>query len=212
GGSVIKYFSDAIKNTESDWSHWNVLFCDERYVSYDDKESTYGAYYEQFFKHVPIPKEQILNIDYKIPIEDSAKDYENRLKKLVHWDEGSDFLPMVDILLLGLGPDGHVCSLFPGHTLLKEQERWVAAITDSPKPPPNRITLTFPVINNARNLVFVACGEGKSSILKEILENKRLDLPASMVKPVNGNLTWLLDRKAANLLTLPSIQYVHGDL
>lgn len=77
-----------------------------------------------------------------------------------------DELPRIDMLLLGMGPDGHTCSLFPGHPLLKESTKWIAAITDSPKPPPSRITMTFPVINNARYCVFAASGKEKADMIK----------------------------------------------
>lgn len=70
------------------------------------------------------------------------------------------------MLLLGMGPDGHTCSLFPGHDLLNEKSKWVAFLTDSPKPPPSRITLTFPVINNAKTCIFATCGKEKAEMVK----------------------------------------------
>lgn len=94
--------------------------------------------------------------------EDAAKDY---IKKLSIYFPPND-VPRFDLLLLGMGPDGHTCSLFPGHPLLQETSVWVASITDSPKPPPSRITLTFPVINNTQLAIFVAVGESKAPMIK----------------------------------------------
>jgi len=106
----------------------------------------------------------------------------------------------LDLILLGMGPDGHTCSLFPDHKLLDETKRDVASLTDSPKPPPARITLTFPVLNRAKNVVFVATGADKQAILHKVVETSGR-LPAQQVK----NAKWFVDEVAAAKLTRPSL-------
>ena len=98
-----------------------------------------------------------------------------------------------------MGDEGHVASLFPGTPELKEETRWVLPIRNSPKPPPERITLTFPAINKAREIIFLVSGPAKSPIVKEILKNPTGNLPAQRVNPPKGEVTWWLDQKAAHV-------------
>lgn len=103
-----------------------------------------------------------------------------------------------------MGPDGHTASLFPDHELLLENDRWVAYVEDSPKPPPRRITLTFPVINHASRIVFVTAGKEKQEALKSVLDSPEVGLPAARVKPVfPGQLYWFVDDEAAGLVQYP---------
>ena len=140
-----------------------------------------------------ITEDNFVLVDTSLPAEAAAKDYEEKLKAL----NKSSY----DALLLGMGPDGHTCSLFPGHPLLDETSCAVAPITDSPKPPPSRVTLTYPVLNNAKVAAFVCTGDGKKEVVKAILEDG-VDYPAGRVKPKEGELYWILDKPAAALLSL----------
>lgn len=106
--------------------------------------------------------DQIVNYHLCLLAEEAARDY---IKKMSEYFS-PDRLPRFHLLLLGMGPDGHTCSLFPGHRLLEETSVWVAPITDSPKPPPSRITLTLPVVNNAECCVFAIVGQSKAEMVK----------------------------------------------
>lgn len=181
-------------------ARWTVGFCDERLVPFEHSESTYGLYRTHVFSKLPIPDSQVLTINPALPVAAAAEDYAEKLRQAFHGDP----IPVFDLLILGVGPDGHTCSLFPGHPLLQEREKIVAPIIDSPKPPPQRVTLTLPVLNAARTVIFVATGEGKAAVLKRILEDREeRPLPAAMVQPHTGKLCWFLDEAAARLLSVP---------
>lgn len=116
--------------------------------------------------------------------------------------------PKFDLILLGMGSDGHVASLFPNHSVLDVKNQWVSFITDSPKPPPERITFTLPVINSASNVVVVVTGESKAEAVHLAIDDLGPNcpsLPARMVQPTNGKLVWFLDKPAAS--KLKSVQF-----
>ncbi|CAL1286953.1 unnamed protein product [Larinioides sclopetarius] len=194
GGSLIKFLCKGLPTINTTWQKWQFFFCDERHVPFDHPESTFGCYKRDLLKVVPVTEEQFVTMN------PSISDYAIKLEQEFRISLTS--IPKFDLLLLGIGPDGHTCSLFPNHPLLKQEERnWVAAITDSPKPPPCRITLTLPVLNNAKCAVFVTTGESKAETLKDILEGNGLNpLPAAMVRPTQGELHWIVDKEAAKLL------------
>jgi 6-phosphogluconolactonase len=140
-------------------------------------------------------------------LEELSDAYEKELIREFAQKDSASF-PIFDLILLGIGPDGHTASLFPGHELLSEADRWVAYIEDSPKPPPKRITFTYPVINHAARVAFVATGAGKVEILPSILDTPDLGLPAARVRPVaTGQLVWFVDDAASAKVKLAKADF-----
>ena len=100
-------------------------------------------------------------------LSDATIDYADKLKSVL----GGNGVPQFDLLVLGMGPDGHICSRFPNHCLLDEKERWIAFIEQSPKPPPQRITFTLPLINHAKSICFTVTGGSKAEMLQKVIKN-----------------------------------------
>ncbi|CAK9186215.1 unnamed protein product [Ilex paraguariensis] len=139
--------------------------------------------------------------------EEAADEYGFVIRQLVKTrvisvSEISD-CPKFDLILLGMGPDGHVASLFPNHSVLDEKDEWVTFITDSPKPPPERITFTLPVIKSASNVAVVVTGSSKAEAIHLAIDDVGPgcpSLPARMIQPTTGKLVWFLDKLAASKL------------
>jgi 6-phosphogluconolactonase len=179
-----------------------VYFADERVVPLEHEDSNYKLAMDTLFSKVPIPSVNIHSIDPTLldDLEELSDTYEKELIKEFAQKDSARF-PVFDLILLGTGPDGHTASLFPDHELLSEADRWVAYIEDSPKPPPKRITLTYPVINHAARVAFVATGEGKKTILQQIIDEPERGLPSARVRPNSpGQLYWFVDDAASSLL------------
>nr|XP_054765256.1 6-phosphogluconolactonase-like [Lytechinus pictus] len=197
GGSVAKFLGDGLPEIgDLQWDKWHIYFCDERLVTFDHADSTYRIYKEKLIGKTSLPGSQLYAVKPELPVDEAAKDYAEMIKK-VPSAEGSPW-PVFDLLVLGMGPDGHTCSLFPGHKVLEETELVAAPVSDSPKPPPCRVTLTYPVINAARSAMYASAGAGKAAILQRVLEgNEDPPLPASRVKLTNGVVHWFIDQPAA---------------
>ena len=182
--------------TSLELEKWKFYFCDERYVALSDPDSNYNAVKKNFLSKVEgVKSENVFTIDPALSLEEAAKDYEAKLKSSLA-DGGR-----IDLLLVGMGPDGHICSLFPCHPLLGVTDRLVAVISDSPKPPPNRVTLTYTALNAARCAMFIVSGGGKSEVAQRVLEGNEADpLPAGRVKLTNGTVHWFMDKDAASQL------------
>ncbi|XP_049819766.1 6-phosphogluconolactonase [Aethina tumida] len=196
GGSVASFLTLGLPKITTDFEKWKIFFCDERMVPIENPDSTFGFYKKHLIGagNIELKESNFVQVIQGVTPEEAADDYAQKIAECF-----PNATPKFDMLLLGMGPDGHTCSLFPGHPLTEEKDKLVAAIVDSPKPPPERVTLTFKVINNARNCVFAMCGKEKADMVKRILVDKE-DLPSTRVKPVGGNLYWIVDKDAGQYL------------
>ena len=176
-----------------DWQKCFVFWGDERWVSLDDERSNARMAFETLLNHVPVPREQIFPMwsDDKTP-EEYAAEYEKQLQ-LVLGEKG-----VFDLIFLGMGDDGHTASLFPHTEVLNEEAAWVKAYYLDPQQM-YRITLTAPLINLAKKIVFLVNGEKKAPALREVLEGERnpQQYPAQLIRSKEGNPTWLVDKAAA---------------
>ena len=209
GGSLPKLLAQGLLEYSSqiDWSTWHVFFADERYVAAGHADSNLAACQEAFLSdpRVAIPSDQVYGLDHSLPLPESAAAYQANLVRVARAaDAAPGAAPRFDLVMLGMGPDGHTCSLFPGHALLGETAAWVAPISDSPKPPPERITLTYPVLNAAGRVFFLATGGSKADVLPKVtcsaadlLAQGEAALPAGRVRPASGKLVWFVDTDAA---------------
>jgi 6-phosphogluconolactonase len=181
------------------WKQTWVFFGDERGVGPEHADSNYGMAHRALLAKVPIPPAQIARIRGEAEDPDTAAaEYARRLAEVFACKRGE--LPRFDLVLLGMGVDGHTASLFPGSPVLKEVFRPVAAVHAAAASIPQRFTFTFPLLNAAARVMFLVAGPEKAKIMKAVLGDTASGLPASMVRPTHGRLTWLLDRAAASLL------------
>lgn len=171
--------------SEIDWTRVHVFFGDERCVPEGDAERNDRTAFETLLGNVPIPPENVHRVDPTLPDADERLEAELR-------HHFKSFVPEFDLIVLGMGPDGHTASLFPGHPALEEPFRLVLKIKDSPKPPPERITFTLPLINAARHVLVLAPGPGKRALVTQVLAG-RSDLPIARIKPANGRVEFLIE-------------------
>ena len=182
------------------WSKMYFFWGDERCVLPDHPESNYGMARVTMLEKAPVPEENV----YRVPTENGnaqsvAAEYEQLLRTFFGFYEGQQ--PRFDLILLGLGEDGHTASLFPGAASLEEMG--TVTSNDIQRLGTHRITLTIPAINQAAYIVFLVSGSSKASVLKEVLEgqDQPTRLPSQCIQPVKGKLLFLVDRAAASELT-----------
>lgn len=180
------------------WPQVHIWFGDDRCVKADDPLSNFGAANQDLLSHVPLPLANIHRIQGELSRDDAAQYYAQELRKQL------GDAPRLDLIWLGLGPDGHVASLFPGEATLHITDKLVVGVahtTAGPEPLVDRVTMTLPVLNNAARVAFLITGEKKAAITAKVLEDVPANpddrLPSQRVQPTNGQLLWLLDMAAA---------------
>lgn len=203
GGSTPKSLYQLLSSEnfrdKINWSKVFFFFGDERNVSPDNEESNFKMANENLFKSLKINDENIFRWQTELTNADKiAADYE---EKIGHFFESKTQMQF-DLILLGMGADGHTASLFPETKALQETEK-IAVANYVEKLDTTRLTLTFPTINNARNIIFLVAGEEKAETLLDVLEGEfePEKFPSQNIRPKDGNLFWLIDKGVAKLLS-----------
>jgi|WetSurMetagenome_2_1015567.scaffolds.fasta_scaffold08457_3 6-phosphogluconolactonase len=196
GGSTPKRMFEQLAKMVIDWRHIHLFWVDERCVPPDHPDSNFGMTAEVLLNQIEIPGENVHRIHGELPPEQAVLIYEKELRHFF-----GDQLPVFDLILLGLGSDGHTASLFPGSPALQEKKRWVIEVKHSAPPPPlvDRVTLTFPVLKQAREVIFLVSGKEKSAILSKIFKSPSISevIPVLELSDNKSNTRWFLDSSSA---------------
>jgi 6-phosphogluconolactonase len=204
GGSTPKSLYTLLATNARATLPWDRMFffwSDERHVPPTDPDSNYRMAYEAMLSKVPVPPGNIFRVPAENPdAASAAKEYEATLRTFFQIEPGQ--LPKFDVILLGMGPDGHTASLFPGTAGLQEKSRLVIANWVE-KLKTHRLTFTLPVLNAARCVAFLVSGTDKAPVLRSVVEETQPgdQYPAKLVQPTDGKLIWFLDRAAASGLS-----------
>ena len=215
GGSLPKILAQALlvpgSGSSADrvaFSKWEIFFADERAVPLDHEDSNFSLLKAELLDKIPKemgrPNIHHIDVKYLDDVQELADQYQDDIMRSFAAKD-SVKTPIFDLLLLGCGPDGHTCSLFPNHELLRESDAWVAPIDDSPKPPPKRISLTLPVVTHGLKIAFIATGEGKQEILKKIFDTEEgRSLPCGLVNDGGAErVSWFTDEAAVEGVAFP---------
>jgi 6-phosphogluconolactonase len=188
-----------------DWQRVHLFFSDERSVPPNDSQSNYGMVERSLLSWIDIPRQHVHRIKGETNPTLAAEEYEAELRSAF----GSREMRF-DLVLLGIGEDGHMASIFPGTKAVDEHGAFVLPVTN-PSQPLQRVTLTFPIINAAREILFLVSGKRKAAIVQRVLGTTKSlrDLPATMVRPADGTLRWLLDHEAASQIDPTTGVIVH---
>jgi len=195
GGSVAETFFPVLARSPVAWDHVELFWGDERAVGPDDPDSNYGLAKRLLLDPVGADPRRVHRMAGEgDDIEVAARAYEQEMVRVL----GDP--PRIDLVVLGLGPEGHVCSLFPGHPLLRERARRVAAITDSPKPPPRRITFTMLPLELAGTICVAGFGESKAEAIRAAVNDPDSRIPVALAIRAARRAFILVDQAAASSL------------
>ncbi len=195
GGSVAEAFFPPLARTSVAWDAVEFFWGDERAVGPDNPDSNYGLAKRLLLDPVGADPRRVHRVVTEGgDLEAAARAYQEDLRRVL----GDP--PHIDVVVLGVGPEGHICSLFPGHALLRERVRLVAAITDSPKPPPRRITFTMLPLELARTICIAGFGESKAHAIREAVERPDSEMPVALALRAAQQALVLVDPAAASLL------------
>jgi len=197
--ALYRKLSEPTFKNKIDWQSVIFLWGDERQVPPDSHESNYRMANEEWLKNLNLKKDNILRIRGERNSIEEAIEYNKILEKSLSIN--SLGIPQVDTILLGIGEDGHTASIFPGDEKLESSPPW-CRVSRHPKTNQERITFTDSLINAASQIIFLACGKEKASIISKIIKKhpEANSYPASWIQPSNGNLIWYLDQEAASSL------------
>ena len=201
GGKTPAGFYEKLSNHRKGflWNKTHIFLVDERFVPSHHEESNYRMIKHHLLDGLRIPTQNIHSISTQEDTpEKSSESYEKDLRNFFQLKSGE--IPAFDLVMLGIGEDGHIASLFPRTSSLAESRRLVVPVNRD-RLSDKRISITLPVINNAENIIFLVSGYNKAQVMKEILEEKNMMLPASRVNPGKGKVFLLMDEKAASLLS-----------
>lgn len=180
------------------WTLVHIFWGDERCVPPESSDSNYHMAHEVFLSKIPIPAVQVHRMLASEPDRDAAsQEYVEEMQRVFATDD----IPSFDLIQLGMGPEGHTASLFPHQEALHEERRLVMPVS-VPKPPPDRLTFTPPLLNAARNILFLVTGSDKADALHAVLEGPYQpdEYPAQIVRPPNGEVVWMVDTAAAQII------------
>ena len=194
-GELYGLLGDEPYRSQIDWQQGHIFWGDERCVPRENPDSNFHLAQEVLLNNIAIPESHI----HRMPADQSDRDAASQAYTVeMQHTFGTSGIPSFDLIHLGMGPEGHTASLFPHQASLHEKKRLVMPVS-VPKPPPDRLTFTPPLLNEARNVLFLVTGSDKADALQAVIEGEYQpeEYPAQIVRPLNGEVVWMLDRAVA---------------